>query len=133
MARVKFPGRYCQSNQILLQPQPENGILFPLADKPAITNISPSLASAGTNSVVTISGSNFGTVQGEVWFRATGSDHPSKPNVVLPASILSWSATQIRCYVPRGVVDNYAFSAGSFSQAVYVVQMECGVMAILSM
>ncbi len=89
---------------------------------PVITSVTPSSASAGTNSVVTIDGNNFGTVQGTVYFRATGSNmvEESKKNLSLPANIVSWSDTQIKCYVPINMT-TYPYSAGSFTDSIYVV------------
>jgi hypothetical protein len=64
---------------------------------PQITGISPSKASAGTNTEVTVSGLNFGSTQGtskvEFFYR---SGYSKKE-----ASIVSWSATQIKCRVPK--------------------------------
>ena len=65
---------------------------------PNITGITPGSASAGTNSQVTISGSNFGTTQGSStveFFYQSG-----QPDIV--ASIVSWSDNQIVCTVPAG-------------------------------
>ena len=86
---------------------------------PVINSLTPSSASAGTYSVVTINGNNFGSTQGEVYFRATGTNH-SAPNTFLKATIISWSNTEIKCYVPIGTVSNYPYSAGSFNNAIYV-------------
>jgi predicted metalloprotease len=76
---------------------------------PVITSMSPSKASAGTNTQVTISGSSFGSVQGSStvdFFYRSGS-----PKIL--ASIISWSDTQIICTVPVGEVDGYPASAAS--------------------
>ena len=76
---------------------------------PNITNISPSTASAGTSTQVTISGTNFKAVQGSgkvEFFYKTGSPK-------LGATIDSWSDTQIKCRVPIGTVNGYPGSAGS--------------------
>jgi len=85
---------------------------------PVITGISPSSASAGTNSTVTISGYDFGSEKGSVCFRATGPIHAT--GTCLPAAILSWADTQIKCTVPVDSVDYYLYSAGSFDTAVQV-------------
>jgi hypothetical protein len=85
-----------------------------LSGAPQITSISPSTASAGTTSSVTIAGSGFGVVQGtgkvEFFFK---SNQPK-----IPADIVSWSDNQIVCTVPIGNVlmsdgNTYAGSAGT--------------------
>lgn len=67
------------------------------ASLPWITSISPGSESAGTNSQVTITGTNFGT-QGAnsrvQFFQAAG-------NPKLNAAIVSWSNTAIVCTVPE--------------------------------
>jgi len=82
----------------------------PLAGAPVIKSITPNKASAGTNTQVTIIGSNFGADQG------TGKVEffwaPDEPNVV--AYIVSWSNnTRIVCTVPVGEVNQEQASAGS--------------------
>ena len=76
---------------------------------PVITTISPNKASAGTNTQVVITGVNFGATQGtskvEFFYRS------GQPKI--PAAIVSWSNTQIRCTVPIGTVSGYPGSAGS--------------------
>jgi hypothetical protein len=70
---------------------------FSIVAVPTISGISPPKASAGTDTEVTISGSNFGSTQGTgkvEFFYATGY---AKKEAV----IVSWSSTQIRCTVPR--------------------------------
>ena len=82
---------------------------------PSITSVYPSSASAGTNSMVTIYGNSFGAAQGQVFFLA------KRENLsVLSAQIVSWSDTQIKCYVPTGIVNSYPYSAGSFNDAIVV-------------
>ena len=76
---------------------------------PVITSISPEKASAGTGTRVTISGSNFGAVQGtgkvEFFYKQ------GEPRI--PADIISWGDGQIVCTVPAKDVDGYPASAGS--------------------
>ncbi|MFC1995017.1 IPT/TIG domain-containing protein [Chloroflexota bacterium] len=63
---------------------------------PHIDSISPSSGSAGTNSQVTINGSNFGSTQGSskvTFYRSAGY-------LPLEAPIVSWSNSQIVCQVP---------------------------------
>lgn len=77
---------------------------------PVITTIWPDRASAGTNSTVTITGTGFGASPGvsgkvEFFYRA------GKPKI--PASIVSWSDTQIVCTVPIAIIEDYPASASS--------------------
>lgn len=73
---------------------------------PVITSISPSSASAGTGTQITIYGSGFGATRGAVWF-------PFRDNVRIEATdISSWSDTRIVCTVPVAT-SGYPGSAGS--------------------
>jgi hypothetical protein len=76
---------------------------------PTIAGIAPNKASAGTNTQVTITGSNFGATRGtgkvEFFYRA------GQPKIA--ATIISWSNAQIRCTVPIATVAGYPASAGS--------------------
>jgi len=76
---------------------------------PNIACISPDKASAGTNTQVTITGTNFGSTQGssKVWFFYCDGE----PKI--QASIVSWSNTNIVCKVPVGDIGGYPASAGS--------------------
>ncbi|MCX7011812.1 MAG: right-handed parallel beta-helix repeat-containing protein [Candidatus Sumerlaeota bacterium] len=79
------------------------------AGAPAITNITPTLASAGTNTRVTINGSGFGASQGTGhvdFFYQTGQP-------TIQASIVSWTDTKIVCTAPVGTVNGYPGSAAS--------------------
>lgn len=83
---------------------------------PVINSVTPSSASAGTNSIATINGNSFGSNQGAIYFLARRDT-----SAVLPAEIISWSNTQLRCYVPTGTVNSYPYSAGSFNDAIVIV------------
>ncbi len=76
---------------------------------PQISSISPAIASAGTDTTVTINGTNFGATQGtskvEFFYKA------GQPKIEAP--IVSWSDTQIQCKVPTDIVDGYAASSSS--------------------
>lgn len=65
-----------------------------------ITNFSPNVTSAGTKSVVTINGSNFGTVKGKVGF--TDADTAAGTNYInaLDSQVLTWTDTRITVEVP---------------------------------
>lgn len=76
---------------------------------PVITSISPSTASAGTDTSVVIGGAGFGALQGqskvEFFYRS------GQPKI--QASCASWSNTELTCTVPIGTVGGYPGSAGS--------------------
>jgi len=77
---------------------------------PSITNILPSSASAGTNSIVRITGNNFGAVRGSgkvLFFYKSGEPKIESTNYQ------SWSDTQIECEVPIGIINDYPASASS--------------------
>ncbi|RAU84363.1 T9SS type A sorting domain-containing protein [Pontibacter arcticus] len=72
------------------------------AAAPVITDFSPKVASAGTKTILTITGSGFGNSRGEngaVEFKNAddGGDSFIRP---LAAEYISWSNTQIKMYVP---------------------------------
>lgn len=66
---------------------------------PIITNFTPITISAGTKSVLTINGSNFGNTRGSVGFRDANEGGAIFTNT-LDTQILNWSDTQIRIEVP---------------------------------
>jgi len=78
-------------------------------DPPQISSISPSIASAGTDTTVTINGTNFGAIQGTSkveFFYQSG-----RPKIEAP--IVSWSNTQILCKIPTDMVGGYPASSSS--------------------
>ncbi|WP_411766290.1 T9SS type A sorting domain-containing protein [Winogradskyella sp. A3E31] len=65
----------------------------------AVTNISPMVATAGTKTTITITGSGFGTVMGDVGF--SNSDYGGMLYYdALESQIMSWSDTEIVVEVP---------------------------------
>ncbi len=74
---------------------------------PQISSISPPQASAGTGSLVTISGSGFGSAPGLVRFFYQAGESYISGNVTL------WSDTSIVTTVPTAIVDGYPASASS--------------------
>jgi hypothetical protein len=84
---------------------------IPIPPLVTINSISPDKASAGTNTIVTISGVNFGATQGtgKVWFFY----REGKPYIA--AGITSWTDNQIVCDVPVDYVEGYPGSAASGS------------------
>jgi len=79
------------------------------AASPQISSILPSIASAGTDTTVTINGSDFGATQEsskvEFFYRS------GQPKIEAP--IVSWSDTQIQCKVPTDIVNGYPASSSS--------------------
>lgn len=69
------------------------------ASLPAISLVSPSSGKAGDT--VTITGSNFGTATGTVWFSG-GFSQQTGPLQPIQATSTAWSATSITVAVPTG-------------------------------
>lgn len=68
--------------------------------KRPITSISPTTISGGTGSILTISGSGFGSTQGSVGF-ADANDGGSSTYIISDDEyFVSWSNTEIKVYVP---------------------------------
>jgi len=76
---------------------------------PTISNLSPSKASAGTETEVTITGTGFGASKGtskvEFFYKS------GEPKIDAP--VVSWSDTEIVCKVPIGTINGYPASASS--------------------
>ncbi|MBQ4805141.1 DUF5011 domain-containing protein, partial [Aquimarina sp. MMG015] len=68
---------------------------------PSISGISPSSISAGTLEVLTINGSNFGTVQGTVSFQNANTGGTTYFDA-FDSQVLSWTDTEIQVQVPSG-------------------------------
>ncbi len=66
---------------------------------PEIIGINPQSVTAGTKSVLTIDGNNFGVTQGKVGFRNADEGGRTFADA-LDIQVLSWSDTQIRVEVP---------------------------------
>jgi len=67
---------------------------------PSITNFSPTTATAGTKTVLTINGTGFGTTKGKVGFYEADEGGGAYINAL--DSQVTWSATQILVEVPSG-------------------------------
>ena len=82
-----------------IQQRPVRTVSQNRATTPTISGFSPVNATAGTETVLTISGTNFGTTQGTVGF-ANADDGGSTFTTPLTTQILSWSDTQITVQIP---------------------------------
>lgn len=78
----------------------------------AISSISPTTITAGTGSILTISGSGFGTTTGTVSFRDADTGGATYIDV-LDSHIVSWNDTQIQVVVPASATVNGAGNAGT--------------------
>jgi hypothetical protein len=78
------------------------------ASAPVVLSVSPSSASAGTDTPVVITGAGFGSQEGWVEF-TYGHDGVAR----IEADVSSWSDTRIECTVPTAVIKDYDASAGS--------------------
>ncbi|MBK8701325.1 MAG: hypothetical protein IPN29_17980 [Saprospiraceae bacterium] len=70
----------------------------PVIGSRTITGFSPSTITAGTESVLTINGTGFGSTADTVFFLY--ASNPSFLAFTLPSQIVSWSPTQIKVKVP---------------------------------
>jgi len=70
---------------------------------PVISGFSPSTVTAGTHTILTINGSNFGTVQASSEVRFKNADDGGATTITpLATQYISWSSTQIKVEVPSG-------------------------------
>lgn len=73
-----------------------NGLYFIPADRPTVASISPREGAPGT--VVTISGRDFGAIQGAGWVSFAGAT----------AEVVSWADDRIRVVVPKNAAAGWA-------------------------
>ena len=83
------------------------------AGEPVIASVSPRIASAGTSTTVTITGTGFGTKASrtspaDVGFIAAGGVYwaSGRTSAANPDDILSWSDTEVRVRVPTGSMED---------------------------
>lgn len=81
---------------VVMGARTSNGIYFTPSDAPVVDAISPREGEPGT--IVTLHGENFGTSNAAGWVSFAG----------LTAEIVSWSDSEIRVVVPRGVMAGWA-------------------------
>lgn len=83
----------------------------------SISSISPTTATAGTKTVLTITGSLFGTTQGTVGFR-DGNNGGASYYTALDTQVISWTDTEIQVEIPSRagtgtvLVTNHATEGG---------------------
>jgi hypothetical protein len=79
-----------------------------LRAQPQISSITPQHVTAGTQTLLTISGSGFGTQQGSGHVAFTNADDGGQSFVALQAGphYLSWTDTEIQLYVPSATLFN---------------------------
>ncbi|WP_439880673.1 T9SS type A sorting domain-containing protein [Pontibacter sp. MBLB2868] len=81
---------------------------------PVVTNFSPTVASAGTRTIITINGTGFGNTRGSGMVQFRNADAGGKTFMTpLPSAYLSWSNTQIRMYIPSRGQDPDDGAAGT--------------------
>lgn len=82
---------------------------------PVITSCSPLSIPAGTDAVLTITGSNFGIAQGTgfVEFRSANSSNPAVLVQPLPTDYVSWTDTEIKVKVPSTTITGPSAGTGT--------------------
>ena len=83
-----------------------------------ISGVSPSTVSAGTGSVLTVSGNGFGASRGTGNYPTIGFRYKNSDYMFDNSKIISWSDTQIQVEVFTNVIGNYPYSPGSWSNTV---------------
>ncbi|OKL40912.1 IPT/TIG domain-containing protein [Pontibacter flavimaris] len=80
---------------------------------PVITGFSPTVASAGTGTVLTITGSGFGSSRGNGAVEFPNADDGGQTYVKpLPSEYISWSNTRITMYIPSVMQDEGTAGSG---------------------
>ena len=120
------PDEFKQNVSLALSGQPVPEVqnvpsIMEVISNQTISGINPNIASAGTNSLVTLTGSGFGTKGSNdhlvFYFLTSGSTDWFMYD---DSQIVSWSDTQIQGYVPIDTIPgDYPYSACSGPVAVY--------------
>ncbi|GHA65657.1 T9SS type A sorting domain-containing protein [Pontibacter akesuensis] len=83
----------------------------PLA--PVITSFSPTVASAGTGTVLTINGTGFGNSRGDGFVAFQNADDGGQTTVKpLETEYISWTNTQIKLYIPSATEEGGTAGSG---------------------
>ncbi|WP_315817237.1 IPT/TIG domain-containing protein [Paraflavitalea speifideaquila] len=82
---------------------------------PTITGISPTTLPSGTDAVLTITGSNFGSLKGTgfVEFRNANSSNPANLVQPLLSDYVSWTDTEIKVKVPSTTITGPGAGTGT--------------------
>jgi len=103
--------RQAQQNQVQERRQTQQ---LPLA--PTITSFSPRVTSAGTNTVLTIKGNNFGSRRGDGFVEFRNADDGGQTFVKpLDEAYISWTNTQIQLRIPSSGADEGTAGSGEIS------------------
>jgi hypothetical protein len=81
---------------------------------PVIYDFNPKQITAGTGSVLTITGDNFGTTKGEVYFTNADLDGVNQYMHTFPKDIISWANTEIKVAVPSVEFSGKTAGTGDF-------------------
>lgn len=80
---------------------------------PIVTTFSPTVASAGTGTILTINGTGFGNSRGNGFVEFRNADDGGQTFVrPLPSEYISWSNTRIRMYIPSVMQDDGTAGSG---------------------
>lgn len=80
---------------------------------PIVTTFSPTVASAGTGTILTINGTGFGSSRGNGFVEFKNADDGGQTFVKpLPVEYISWSNTRIRMYIPSVTQDQGTAGSG---------------------
>lgn len=102
--------RQAQQNQVQERRQMQQS---PLA--PTVTSFSPRVTSAGTNTVLTIKGNNFGSRRGDGFVEFPNADDGGQTYMKpLEEAYISWSDTQIKLRIPSAGVEEGTAGSGEF-------------------
>lgn len=81
---------------------------------PVVTSFSPKVASAGTGTVLTITGTGFGSSRGNGFVEFRNADDGGQTFVKpLPSEYISWSNTRITMYIPSVMQDEGTAGSGT--------------------
>jgi hypothetical protein len=83
-----------------------------------ISGVNPSSVSAGTGSVITITGSGFGASRGTATYPTIAFRYKDTAGMWDNSLIKSWTDTQIQVEVFTKIIDNYRYAPGSWDSTV---------------
>ncbi|MCX2740673.1 T9SS type A sorting domain-containing protein [Pontibacter anaerobius] len=112
--KTGLPFRTISENQKLKASAVQNGQKQQQsAMAPVITSFSPTRASAGTGTVLTINGTGFGNSRGNGFVEFRNADDGGQTFVKpLPSEYISWTNTRITMYIPSVMQDDGTAGSG---------------------